>query len=334
MFRRQDALLLDIVRHRLLYHEGSVLRDGRPMLVFAGRTDPHFPDASLLAKHLHQQSASPVIAALCLGHLLHEGPKFFEFGARDCEALENFALDLSVEDYAQPFPTLMVKLPPDYAHTRVEHIRHFGHVPHFVIIHHDPTCALVLVSIRFRSGIDAAYHLSLDRPGRTVEEVWQEFRTDLRRHETEPLGDLCELAQSLARLALSACLMVMVYGSARVGPENPSHQRRLERHLHVARRSGDPQRAAAAAFDLQALPIRYEFAQEVRLYRVETPADTVREPGHTGRTMAPHWRRGHYRMQACGPSLSQRRRIAVAAVLVNSRLLVGDTCLTSVTYHS
>jgi hypothetical protein len=49
--------------------------------------------------------------------------------------------------------------------------------------------------------------------------------------------------------------------------------------------------------------------------------------------VAPHWRRWHYRLQACGRGLGQRRRIAVAGVLVNSRLLVGDSSQTSVTYH-
>jgi hypothetical protein len=38
-------------------------------------------------------------------------------------------------------------------------------------------------------------------------------------------------------------------------------------------------------------------------------------------------------MQACGPGLSQRRRVAVPAVLVNGHLFVGDRADASATYH-
>jgi hypothetical protein len=333
MFRRQDALLVVIVRHNLLHAQGSQARDGRRMLQFAGLVDPRFPDASRLAKQLHGLTASPVIAALCLGHLLLEGPKFFEFTARDCEALENFSLDLPVEEYGQPFPTLMVKLPPDYAEARVERIQNYGQVPDWVIAHHNGTHNLVLVSLRFRSGHDAAYHLAMDRPGLTVEGVWQEFRQELLAHAPDPLRDLVELAQSLVRLALSSCLMVMVYGASRVGPDNQGHVRRLERHVQAARKSGNVERLKNAEFDLRSVPIRYRFAQDVRLYRTELSRDRADGGEPTGRTLSPHWRRGHYRMQPYGPGLTQRRRIAVPAVLVNCHLFVGDRAEASATYH-
>jgi hypothetical protein len=49
--------------------------------------------------------------------------------------------------------------------------------------------------------------------------------------------------------------------------------------------------------------------------------------------VAPHRRRGHYRMQACGPGLTLRRRIAVAAVLVNGHLFLGERAEASATYR-
>jgi hypothetical protein len=265
MFRRQDALLADIVRHNLLFHRASEIRAGQRHFCWAGLFDPRYPEASRLAKHLHQQSPSPIIAALCLGHLLLEGPKFFEFSARDCEALENFSLELPAEEYAQPFPTLMIKLPPDYSVARVQHIRSFGHVPQFVIVHHDKTHAVVLLSIRFRDGLHVAYHVALERPGGTVEQCWEELRDDVLGRVAEPLQDLAELAQSLTRLTLSACLMTMVYGVTRFGPDNSSQRQRLERHVISARKSGNAERLRNAEFDLQSLPIRYRFSQDVHL---------------------------------------------------------------------
>jgi hypothetical protein len=116
--------------------------------------------------------------------------------------------------------------------------------------------------------------------------------------------------------------MAMVYGAVRVGPDNPAHYARLERHVQASRRSGDAERLANAEFDLWALPVRYRLAQDVRLYRVEAA-----EGGEgAGRMVAPHWR--------CGPGLSQRRRIAVPAVLVNAHLFLGSRERASATYRS
>jgi hypothetical protein len=149
-----------------------------------------------------------------------------------------------------------------------------------------------------------------------------------------PARVLIELVQALARLAVSACLMTMVYGAVRVGPNNPTQHRRLERHDEASRRSGDAGRLANAAFDLRALPVRYRLAQDVRLYRVEAAEERAEGGEATCLVLAPHWRRGHYRMQAYGPGLSQRRRIAVPAVLVNAHLFLGPKQGAAATYRS
>src|SRR5207302_90812 len=128
-------------------------------------------------------------------------------------------LDLPVEEYGQPFPALMIKLPPDYAQARVSRIENHGLVPEAVVLRHDPNHKVALASVRFRGGNDAGYHLALDRPGRTIEQVWEEFRDELNAHAASPQRDLAGLAQSLVRLGVSACLMLMVYGAKRVGPD-------------------------------------------------------------------------------------------------------------------
>jgi hypothetical protein len=38
----------------------------------------------------------------------------------------------------------------------------------------------------------------------------------------------------------------------------------------------------------------------------------------------PHWRRGHWKMQAHGPGLTQHKRLFIKPVIVNRHLLVGD----------
>jgi len=69
-------------------------------------------------------------------------------------------------------------------------------------------------------------------------------------------------------------------------------------------------------------PMRYAFAEEVALYHKE-PGEVHENGG--GWTVKPHWRRGHWRSQPCGPGRSERRRIAIPSVLVNGQLMVAGT---------
>ena len=94
--------------------------------------------------------------------------------------------------------------------------------------------------------------------------------------------------------------------------------------LDKARKSRDPERIAAATWDLQTLPVRYDFAQEVVLYRRERQ-ETPAGPGEpSGRVLPPHWRRGFLKMQHYGPGNTLRKRIAIPAVLINEHLYRGE----------
>lgn len=46
--------------------------------------------------------------------------------------------------------------------------------------------------------------------------------------------------------------------------------------------------------------------------------------GGTGAGVAPHWRRGHFRMQAHGAGNQQRKLIFVAPVLIHAEQLQGE----------
>jgi hypothetical protein len=56
------------------------------------------------------------------------------------------------------------------------------------------------------------------------------------------------------------------------------------------------------------------------------PADLPQETAahESGSTVAPHWRRGHFRMQACGPGRNERKLIFVAPMLIHAAQLQGD----------
>ena len=105
-------------------------------------------------------------------------------------------------------------------------------------------------------------------------------------------------------------------------PRMFTHHERLKRYALLARKRGREQQAKAD-LEVRMTPIRYAFAQEVTLYRREVRAVPAPARGTGGWTVAPHWRRGHWRSQPVGPARQERRRVAIPSVLVNAHLFLG-----------
>jgi hypothetical protein len=126
------------------------------------------------------------------------------------------------------------------------------------------------------------------------------------------------LGNALTKMALNVCLMATAYGVRCLGPANPSHYERLKRHVKVAAKKGREQQEKAER-ELRTAVVFYGFAQEITLFRQET---TEPDNGKGGWTVTPHWRKGHWRWQPCGPGRSERRRIAIPSVLVNGHKMV------------
>jgi len=60
----------------------------------------------------------------------------------------------------------------------------------------------------------------------------------------------------------------------------------------------------------------------IRVGPDDLPLESTSQEG--GSTVAPHWRRGHFRMQACGPGKLERKLIFVAPMLIHAAQLQGD----------
>ena len=131
------------------------------------------------------------------------------------------------------------------------------------------------------------------------------------------------LGSALSKLALNVCLVATAYGVRCLGPANPSYYERLQRYAQLARKRGREQQEKAE-MEVQLMPMRYAFAQEVTLLHKEQ-ATHEHGSGEGGWTVSPHWRRGHWRWQPCGPGRLERRRIAIPSVLVNGKLMVAAT---------
>src|SRR5437763_6136106 len=180
-----------------------------------------------------------------MSRMLAEGPKVFTFDALTCEALENFDLSLPTADYLQPFPTLVIELPADYTRKRVVPFDAGQHAPDFAIVRHEPEAGCVLVNVHMTSQQVLTRLLKLD-PDWTLAEMWAKAARTWEAKDT--LGMTPEempLGNALSKLALNVCLMATAYGVRCLGPANPSHYERLQRHAKLARKRGREQQERA-----------------------------------------------------------------------------------------
>jgi hypothetical protein len=290
------------------------------------------PIAVEMARAVFTMGASSCTESYVMSRTLAEGPKVFTFDALTCEALENFDLNVSTTDYLQPFPSVVIELPPDYTQKRVVPFERGSHAPDFLTVRHEPEAGCVLVTMHLTSHQVLTRLLKLD-PDWTLEEMWEKGKRSWGA--TDTLGmtqEEAELGSALSKLALNVCLMATAYGVRCLGPANPSYHERLKRYVKAARKRG-PEAVEKAEIELRTAPVRYAFAQEVTLYQRETASEHGEVGERVGWTVSPHWRRGHWRYQACGVGRQERRRVAIPSVLVNAHLFAGAASDTQTHYR-
>jgi hypothetical protein len=296
---------------------------------------PHLaapPLALEMAKAVFTLGASACIESYATSRMLAEGPKVFAFDALTCEALEHFDLSVSTADYMQPFPTVVIELPPGYTQQRAVPFEAGTHAPDFVIVRHEPQAGCVLLAMHLSSHQVLTRLLKLD-PAWTLEETWEKGKRAWGASDTLGLTpEETVLGSALSKLALNVCLMATAYGVKCLGPANPAHYERLKRHAKLSRKRGREQQEKAE-MEVRMTPVRYAFAQEVTLYRREAGEVRTEVNGGGGWTVSPHWRRGHWRSQVCGPGRQERRRVAIPSVLVNGHLFLGSPADTVTTYR-
>ena len=232
----------------------------------------------------------------------------------------------------QPFPSVVIELPQDYTKKRVVPFDSGSHAPDFVIIRHEPKAECVLVTMHMTSHQAMTRLLMLD-PTWTLEEMWTKGqRTWNAKDSLAMTEEERGLGSALSKMALNVCLIATAYGVRNLGPVNPSHYERLKKFAKLARKRGQEQQAKAE-MELRLAPVKYAFAQEVTLFHRE-PGSSSEGNGTGGWTVSPHWRRGHWRSQACGVGRQERRRVAIPSVLVNSHLFLGAAGETMARYQN
>lgn len=282
-------------------------------------TDPallNYPHLIAWIQELFPTQLLPLLELYAKSKALAEGPKLLCPAAEQCEALEHVDVNVSFDDYAQPFPTFLLGLPLDYRRKLADRFQ--VECPQLFLIHHDARTRYIF---SFRSEGDAGIsycHYMLPYL-KTVEEA-------LRCGEEE--GNAFRQSKVIQRVALNFGLLMTYYGVRDLGPVDPqSHEKQV-------RNSGRKNRAKAdrAKHLLDAEINLIEFEQDVVVYDRSEAQQSDSEGGGSARRT--HWRRGHFRRQVCGHARSARKLIFIKPIFVNAHRFQGDVADTEYRLHT
>lgn len=232
---------------------------------------------------------------------VEKGCKILKPGMLDFQLLELTDLNLKLEDYNQPFETVVLEYPEEYANVR----RFEGSKPRYLIITHLKSENIIVLTLIGEGTL--ATNISLSQNHLTIEE---QLAAKQRLH-----GKV-EDHWEIIRAGLNATLVMDEYGVKRVGPEDPAYFQRLQNLKSKGRRAEETIRKQKARH-----PVLYAFNSEVVLCN-RTVLES--ETGAAGTPKRPHFRRGYYRTQHYGVHNSERKRIRIPPCFVNSKLFVGD----------
>lgn len=303
------------------YESKSIWTRLRPVEV--GPKDKNFPKAEV-EKVLFVANKDTVggLFGFSLSKALSGGPKIFIPSEEDCEALENTECTMSFQDYKQPYPVVIIEFPKEYKR-RLAKMWGVKNGPSHVIAHHCPEKSFIAVYAVF----DRNNVIGLITPMRPEYKTIEDAIVKTRKDNASDI-QAAELAQ---RLAMNFCMVMVLLGVRQTGPLDPKDYE----HAKKLSRSSEIKKAILGKKLMESTLYRIEFInQKIKLYDEETVKPRRdNEPGEPSRiSPKPHWRRGHYRKQRCGPNLSEEKLLFIKPVLVRADLFGGTPEHTEVIY--
>lgn len=230
------------------------------------------------------------------------GPKLCRPSDDDMFALEMVLPKIPFSVYHQPFPVFALEFPEAWRKARaINNVEPLG-----LILCHEPALQAIYSALVWQDGCCHVISLCPSNDNTLQEMLVQACRFDWE--QSFPVTDDEKAVQeSAARAALNYFLLLSDRGIMSRGYLNDSYANRLKRQMT---RTGKRKRV-----ELDSLPVLYEFSQKIRLFRREKGGEHQDDPTYH---LAPHWRSGHWRMQACGPKLQNRKPLYIEPVLVNA----------------
>lgn len=293
--------------------------------------DPEARSDPLLVYALKIGEVTALMELFVTAKMMAQGPKVFRPSMEQCLALAQMEPRFGCGDHKQPYPTMVVEFPERFSQLKggrcTDDLGHEGFFrPLFCIVHHAPEVPAIVCSTSWSSGqsiVRTLHHHGAEQKTTTIAEVFA-------RAATVPPGsdDINEMEEdssvSCLRVAINALSLLFHYGH-RTDPENPSYVERLKRHRKVQEKRGDLKKLEQTKRDLALAVQVCDFEQKIVLFDTHGPQRVSYNGTDLGeiRSVRPHWRRGHMRMQPHGPHSSLRKLVVIKPILIHANAYQG-----------
>lgn len=282
-------------------------------------------------KNVEKLGLTHLIETFLSAQVVGFGPKIYRPNKINCEALENTNLNITLEEYHQPFSTMVIELPENYSKDRLIPCVQAGqvtdsnkiipekHEPELVVIYFDENLKVMIVGIYYNSGQCVSTLIWQKDKTATLQEMIDSFtREHIFKDTLDCSDEEMDVAHEAMKVGLNCCLLMSEFGTKKIGPDNSSYYEKCKRNIDKARKQGGD-RLKSAERQLRLIPIIYDIEQNIELFTEEKQKHQEGEP--TGIVIKPHWRRGHWRRRnILEPSLG---KIFIQPILVNKHLLKG-----------
>jgi len=278
-------------------------------------------NSSWIINHIESiasQDAGQYFRYYVLSKALADGPKLIRPTEEQCEALEHVDVNVSFEEYEQPFPIFIAEIPDEYRKQLA--LRFSEECPRFILTFHDRRSKYIVSLCEHGVSKDGAYTIISPSPcWRTVEDAIQCSIVS---------GCGIRIVEVLLRITFNLGLLLTRYGAKDCGPVDPAAVQKQQRGALQKNKT-----KADRAKDLLAATISLiEFEQEVVFF--DKAASGEPHPDSDGAMKRPHWRRGHFRRQSCGEGRSQRKLVFVRPCFINAGFFHGELANTSYQINS
>lgn len=266
--------------------------------------------------------ASGIDAATC-ARLLYHGPKVFRPTDAECEALSEIELKIPVGAYAQPFPVFAVEFPTRWRESQkiVGQVLSGGVLSH---AEYKPIACVLWVEVgALFSSVVTDHDSGMVLTGLAGDPASKTLEEDLLRHLDTHLdcaGPELAMCRRCVRVAANSALLLMDRGFRRSPETNDALIARLESRIA---KDKEGRHAEDNRTELAVTPVIYEFAQRVDVRKAVGSREALDGAATPGRTVRPHWRSAHWRLQPCGIGRSEVKRILIPHCMVHRERFAG-----------
>jgi len=320
LFPRDEHLFLKWI-HTQTWYELVELSDGSVTYsvdrVSAEREFTRaFPNPHLTLRKLWRlifTNWSYLVQVIVSGDLISNGPKLFRSTREQCEVLSNVKIGISPRDFQTPYRAQLIQFDPEWSDSiRVPESINSSMGPRYALIWKSEG-GLIFSQLFFCTTTECMILLCSQNRWKTVEDSIYHVNNSLSDQPPE-----LDYTYRFHRVALNYCLLAVYSG---VGKTIWIDAKTRARHERLKGERGELFRLG----DIQVC----ELTQNIKLYDKEKVCYTNSED--SGRTVGPHWRSGHMKMQVYGKGRSLRKLIFIRPIFVH-RDEWDDLSNTSVVY--